>query len=113
MIKYSNTHIILQIQNENNLLFLFGAIFFIGLIGIVFKRDHFLITLLSIETMYLGIISSFVLISFNTFEILGQTCALLFLIVAACESAIGLGVLIVLYRNGKTLDFEDYETLKG
>jgi len=72
MNSFFKSQVILQIQNENNLLFLFCAIFFVGLIGIVFKRDHFLITLLSIEIMYLGIIGFSVVISLNTFQNLGQ-----------------------------------------
>jgi NADH:ubiquinone oxidoreductase subunit K len=63
--------------------------------------------------MYLGLIVSFIIISISTFDPKGQIFALLLLICAAAESAIGLGILIVLHRFGKSIEFEDYQELKG
>ena len=72
-------------------------------------------TLLSVEVMYLGIICLTALSSTTTMlpNTYGQIFALSFLVIAACESAIGLGILIVSYRFGKSLSFYDYEELKG
>lgn len=96
-----------------NLFSVFSFIFLIGLIGIVSNSNNFLLTLLFIELMYLGIISSLILVSVITCDPTMQVYALLTLILAACESAIGLGILIVLYRHGRTLKFGAYEALHG
>jgi NADH-quinone oxidoreductase subunit K len=63
--------------------------------------------------MYLGITICFIIISISTADPKGQIYALLLLIIAAAESAIGLGVLIVLYRFGNSIDFQDYQELNG
>jgi len=63
--------------------------------------------------MYLGITLSFIIVSLTTQDPKGQIYAILLLIIAAAESAIGLGMLIVLYRFGQSINFEDYQELKG
>jgi NADH-quinone oxidoreductase subunit K len=63
--------------------------------------------------MYLGITICFIIVSSSTTDPKGQIYALLLLILAAAESAIGLGVLIVLYRFGSSIEFQDYQELKG
>jgi NADH-quinone oxidoreductase subunit K len=67
----------------------------------------------SIELMYLGITICFIIVSISTSSPNGQIYAILLLILAAAESAIGLGILIVLYRFGSSIDFQDYQELKG
>ena len=88
-------------------------IFLIGLSGLVFNHKNFLLTLFSIEIMYLGITLSFIIVSVTTQDPKGQIYAIVLLIIAAAESAIGLGILIVLYRFGQSINFEDYQELKG
>ena len=88
-------------------------IFLIGLSGLVFNHKNFLLTLFSIEIMYLGITLGFIIISIMTGNPMGQIYAIILLIIAAAESAIGLGMLIVLYRFGQSINFEDYQELKG
>jgi NADH:ubiquinone oxidoreductase subunit K len=88
-------------------------VFLIGLSGLVFNHKNFLLTLFSIEIMYLGVTLAFIIISISTGDVKGQIYAILLLIIAAAESAIGLGILIVLYRFGKSINFEDYQELKG
>jgi NADH-quinone oxidoreductase subunit K len=63
--------------------------------------------------MYLGITVCFLIISVSTSDPKGQVYGLILLIVAAAESAIGLGLLIVLYKSGKSIDFSDYQQLRG
>ena len=63
--------------------------------------------------MYLGITFAFIIISISTNDPKGQIYAIILLVIAAAESAIGLGMLIVLYRFGQSIDFEDYQELKG
>lgn len=69
--------------------------------------------MMSIELMYLGAVSSFVLHGTVCHDPRGSIYGLLLLILAACESAIGLGILIVLYRFGRTIDFNAYQQLGG
>ncbi len=66
-----------------------------------------------IELMYLGITICFIITSISTTDPKGQIYALLLLILAAAESAIGLGILIVLYRFGSSIEFQNYQELKG
>jgi len=94
-------------------LLLFLLLFFIGLSGIVFNYRNYLVTMLCIEIMYLGITVCFLIVSVATSDPKGQIYALILLIAAAAESAIGLGVLVVLYKFGKSIDFADYQELRG
>jgi NADH:ubiquinone oxidoreductase subunit K len=66
-----------------------------------------------IELMYLGITLCFIIVSISTSDPKGQIYALLLLILAAAESAVGLGILIVLYRFGSSIEFQNYQELKG
>jgi NADH:ubiquinone oxidoreductase subunit K len=94
-------------------LFLFYFLFLIGITGIIFNYKNYLITMFCIELMYLGITFCFILIAFSTMDPKGQIYGLFLLVIAAAESAIGLGILIVLYRFGNSIDFEKYQELKG
>ena len=93
--------------------FLFYLLFLIGLTGIIFNYKNYLVTMFCIELMYLGITICFIIISISTADPKGQIYAILLLVLAAAESAIGLGVLIVLYRFGNSIEFQDYQELKG
>jgi len=89
------------------------CLFFLGLAGMVFNYKNFLVTMMSVECMYLGAVTSFVFyglaFSDNTATIYG----LLILIFAACESAIGLGLLVSIYRFGRTIGFSSLTALGG
>ena len=91
----------------------FYLLFIIGLTGIIFNYRNYLVTMYCIELMYLGITLSFIILSNATLDFKGQIYALLLIILAAAESAIGLGILIVLYRFGDSINFENYQELKG
>lgn len=94
-------------------LFLFYLLFLIGLTGIIFNYKNYLVTMFCIELMYLGITVCFIIVSISTADPKGQIYAILLLILAAAESAVGLGILIVLYRFGSSIEFQDYQELKG
>ena len=96
-----------------NAVFLFSFLFFIGLTGIMFNYKNYLVTMFCIELMYLGITVCFLTVSVSTADPKGQIYAIFLLILAAAESAIGLGLLIVLYRFGNSIEFQDYQRLKG
>lgn len=94
-------------------IFLFYLLFLIGLSGIIFNYKNYLVTMFCIELMYLGITICFIIVSISTADPKGQIYAILLLILAAAESAVGLGLLIVLYRFGKSIEFQAYQELKG
>lgn len=103
----------LNVSPWTDYLFLFYFIFLIGITGIIFNYRNYLITMFCIELMYLGVTFCFILVAFSTLDPKGQIYSLFFLVIAAAESAIGLGILIVLYRFGNSIDFERYQELKG
>jgi NADH-quinone oxidoreductase subunit K len=104
-----------QIIGLNYLFFLPFAIglFVVGLIGIVFNEKSLLILMLCIELMFLGISFTFIIFSLLQGSYLGELYALLVLTVAAAESAIGLGLLVVSYRVRKSISFSSFNELRG
>ena len=92
----------------------FAAVLFaMGLLGMIVNFKNFLITMMSIELMYLGVVSSFILYGILCRNTHATVYGILLLVLAACESAIGLGILIVLYRFGHSIAFSAYEELGG
>lgn len=79
----------------------------------MFNYKNYLVTMFCIELMYLGITICFIIVSVSTADPKGQIYAILLLILAAAESAVGLGLLIVLYRFGNSIKFQEYQKLKG
>jgi NADH:ubiquinone oxidoreductase subunit K len=104
---------LLDIMSWVDSFFLFYFLFLIGLTGILFNYKNYLVTMFCIELMYLGITICFIIVSVATADPKGQIYAIILLVLAAAESAIGLGILIVLYRFGSSIDFKDYQELKG
>lgn len=91
-----------------------GAILFgLSLAGIIINRKNVLILLMSIELMLLAVNINFVAFSHFLGDLSGQIFVFFILTVAAAESAIGLAILIVLFRNRKTINVDDLNTLKG
>ena len=89
------------------------ALFFLSLCLILWNWQNFLITLLGIELMYFSITTCFIFTGWAINDPKGHVYALLLVVLAAAESAVGLGVLIVLYRFGKSIEFSSYNTLVG
>lgn len=89
------------------------VIFFSGLSGIIFNYKNFLVTLMCVEAMYLGAVSSFVLYGVTFRDASAAINALLVLIFGACESAIGLGLLVAAYRFAHKIDFISFMLLGG
>lgn len=91
-----------------------GAILFaIGLVGIFLNRKNVIILLMSIELMLLAVNMNFVAFSHYLQDISGQIFVFFILTVAAAESAIGLAILVVLFRNFRTINVDDLDELKG
>jgi NADH-quinone oxidoreductase subunit K len=91
-----------------------GAILFtLGILGIFLNRKNIIVILMSIELILLAV--NINLVAFSTFlgDIVGQVFALLVLTVAAAETAIGLAVLVVYYRNRGSIEVESVNLMKG
>jgi NADH-quinone oxidoreductase subunit K len=91
-----------------------GAILFaISMVGIFLNRKNVVILLMSIELLLLAVNMNFVAFSHYLQDTAGQVFVFFILTVAAAESAIGLAILIVLFRNRRSINVEDLDTLKG
>jgi len=91
-----------------------GAILFaLSIIGIFLNRKNLLIILMSIELLLLAVNINFVAFSSFLGDLSGQVFVFFILTVAAAEAAIGLAILIVLFRNRSTINVSDLDTLKG
>lgn len=91
-----------------------GAILFaISIVGIFLNRKNVIILLMAIELMLLAVNMNFIAFSHYLNDIAGQVFVFFILTVAAAESAIGLAILVVLFRNINTINVDDLNELKG
>lgn len=91
-----------------------GAILFaISVLGIFLNRRNVIIVLMAIELMLLAVNLNFIAFSHFLGDAAGQIFVFFILTVAAAESAIGLAILVVLFRNLGTINVEDLDELKG
>ncbi len=91
-----------------------GALLFaIAMIGIFLNRKNIIVLLMAIELMLLAVNMNFIAFSHFLGDIAGQVFVFFILTVAAAESAIGLAILVVLFRNLNTINVEDLDSLKG
>ena len=94
-------------------LILGGILFAIAVLGIFLNRKNVIVLLMAIELMLLAVNMNFVAFSHYLGDIHGQIFVFFILTVAAAESAIGLAILVVLFRNLKTINVDDLDHLKG
>ena len=91
-----------------------GAILFcISVAGIFINRKNVIILLMCIELMLLSVNMNFIAFSHFLGDIGGQVFVFFILTGAAAESAIGLAILVVLFRNRNTINVADLNSLKG
>jgi NADH-quinone oxidoreductase subunit K len=91
-----------------------GAVLFaISVVGIFLNRKNVIIILMAIELMLLAVNMNFVAFSHFLQDVSGQIFVFFILTVAAAESAIGLAILVVLFRSLRTINVEDIDRLKG
>ncbi len=91
-----------------------GAIMFsLSVVGIFLNRKNVVILLMAIELMLLAVNINFVAFSHYLQDTAGQVFVFFILTVAAAESAIGLAILIVLFRSRRSINVEDLGSLKG
>ena len=94
-------------------LMLAGLLFAIAVAGIFLNRKNVIILLMAIELMLLAVNMNFIAFSHYLGDIHGQIFVFFILTVAAAESAIGLAILVVLFRNMRTINVDDLDQLKG
>ena len=91
-----------------------GAMLFaIAVVGIFLNRKNLIVLLMAIELMLLAVNLNFVAFSHYLGDMHGQVFVFFILTVAAAESAIGLAILVLLFRNKVSINAEDLNTLKG
>jgi NADH-quinone oxidoreductase subunit K len=94
-------------------LILGAMLFALSVLGIFMNRKNIIIVLMAIELMLLAVNMNFVAFSHYLGDTAGQVFVFFILTVAAAESAIGLAILVVLFRNLKTINVEDLDKLRG
>lgn len=91
-----------------------GAILFaLSVIGIFLNRRNLIVLLMCIELMLLAVNMNFVAFSYYLGDMHGQVFVFFILTVAAAEAAIGLAILVLLFRNRNSISVEELNTLKG
>ena len=94
-------------------LVLSAILFAISIAGIFLNRKNIIVLLMAIELMLLAVNMNFIAFSHFMGDLHGQVFVFFILTVAAAESAIGLAILVVLFRNLKTINVDDIGKLKG
>jgi NADH-quinone oxidoreductase subunit K len=94
-------------------LILGALLFVISVAGIFINRKNLIVLLMCVELMLLAVNINFVAFSHFLGDVNGQVFVFFILTVAAAEAAIGLAILIVLFRNRHTIDVDDLDTMKG
>ena len=97
----------------NHYLVLGAILFAISVVGIFLNRRNIIVLLMAIELMLLAVNMNFIAFSYYLGNIAGQVFVFFILTVAAAESAIGLAILVVLFRNLQTINVDDLDNLKG
>ena len=97
----------------NHFLVLGAILFAVSVVGIFLNRRNIIVLLMAIELMLLAVNINFIAFSYYLGNLAGQVFVFFILTVAAAESAIGLAILVVLFRNLNTIDVEDLDSLRG
>jgi len=88
-------------------------LFFFGIFGIVFQRRNILIILICIELILLSVNLNYIVFSVYLDDFLGQLFSIFILTIAACESSIGLAILIIFFRIRGNISISQEILLKG
>ena len=90
-----------------------AILFGLGIAGVIINRKNIIVLLMSIELMLLAVNTNFIAFSSFLGNVVGQVFVFFILTVAAAEAAIGLAIMIVLFRRSGTIEVEKLDTLKG
>ncbi len=94
-------------------LILAAILFTISVVGIFLNRKNIIILLMSIELMLLAVNINFIAFSYYLSDIAGQIFVFFILTVAAAESAIGLAIIVLIFRNTRSINVDDLNRLNG
>ncbi|MBU6439010.1 MAG: NADH-quinone oxidoreductase subunit NuoK [Betaproteobacteria bacterium] len=94
-------------------LVLSAILFAMAVVGIFLNRRNLIVLLMAIELMLLAVNMNFIAFSHYLQDMAGQVFVFFILTVAAAESAIGLAILVVLFRNLSTINVDELDSLKG
>jgi NADH-quinone oxidoreductase subunit K len=97
----------------SNYLILAAIMFTLSVVGIFLNRKNVIILLMCIELMLLAVNINFIAFSHFLGDTAGQVFVFFILTVAAAEAAIGLAILVVLFRNRHTINVKELDSLKG
>ena len=97
----------------SHVLIISALLFSISVAGMVINRKNLLILLMCIELMLLAVNINFIAFSYFLGDLSGQIFVFFILTVAAAEAAIGLAILVVLFRNRGTINVQELDVLKG
>ena len=97
----------------SHFLVLAAVLFGISVIGLFLNRKNLIVLLMAIELMLLAVNTNFIAFSHFLQDLNGQVFVFFILAVAAAESAIGLAILIVLFRNLSSIHVDDLDRMKG
>jgi NADH-quinone oxidoreductase subunit K len=97
----------------NHFLVLGALLFAISVVGIFLNRRNVIVLLMAIELMLLAVNLNFVAFAHFLGDLAGQVFVFFILTVAAAESAIGLAILVLLFRNLSSINVEDMDSLRG
>ncbi|MEN9500938.1 MAG: NADH-quinone oxidoreductase subunit NuoK [Pseudomonadota bacterium] len=90
-----------------------ALLFAISIAGIFLNRKNVLILLMCVELMLLAVNLNFIAFSHYLGDLAGQIFVFFILTVAAAEAAIGLAILVVLFRNRRTINIQELDSMKG
>jgi NADH-quinone oxidoreductase subunit K len=90
-----------------------AMLFVLSIAGIIINRRNLILILMCIELMLLAVNFNFIAFSRFLGDATGQVFVFFILTVAAAEAAIGLAILVVLFRNRRSINVEELNTLKG
>jgi len=94
-------------------LVLSAILFCLGIAGIMLKRKSAIEILMALELMLLAVNMNFIAFSYFSGDLAGQVFVFFILTVAAAEAAIGLAIVVLMFRNRGTVDIADWREMKG
>jgi NADH-quinone oxidoreductase subunit K len=97
----------------NHYLVLGALLFALSVVGIFLNRKNLIVLLMAIELMLLAVNMNFIAFAHYNGDLSGQVFVFFILTVAAAESAIGLAILVALFRNLRSINVDDLGSLKG
>lgn len=93
-------------------LFISGALFVMGLLGVLLRKN-ILVILMSIELMLNAVNVAFITFSYYLNDVNGAVMVLFVIAIAAAEAAVGLAIVVMLFKNFKEINIRFFEHLKG